>query len=49
MMDGHNGVYPEDVQAVLPSVVGHRLEPAQDSEIQTADIGESILEAVPVT
>ena len=48
MMSGHNGVYPEDVQAVLPSVVGHRLEPAQDTEMQSAGIGESILEAVPV-
>jgi len=48
MMSGHSGVYPEDVQAVLPSVVGHRLEPAQDAEMQPASIGESILEAVPV-
>ena len=48
MMSGHNGVYPEDVQAVLPSVVGHRLEPAQGTEMQSAGIGESILEAVPV-
>ncbi len=48
MMSDHSGVYPEDVQAVLPSVVGHRLEPAQDTEMQSAGIGESILEAVPV-
>jgi MoxR-like ATPase len=48
MMSGHSGVYPEDVQAVLHSVVGHRLEPAQDTEMQPAGIGESILEAVPV-
>jgi MoxR-like ATPase len=49
MMAGHGGVYPEDVQAVLPSVVGHRLEPAQGSNVQSSSIGESILEAVPVT
>jgi len=48
MMSGHSGVYPEDVQAVLPSVVDHRLEPAQDTEKQSTGIGESILEAVPV-
>jgi MoxR-like ATPase len=48
MISGHSGVYPEDVQAVLHSVVGHRLEPAQDTEMQPAGIGESILEAVPV-
>jgi MoxR-like ATPase len=40
MMSGHSGVYPEDVQAVLHSVVGHRLEPAQDTEMQPAGIGE---------
>jgi MoxR-like ATPase len=49
MMGGQSGVYPEDVQAVLPSVVGHRLEPAQDTEMRSATIGESILEAVPVS
>ena len=49
MMAGHGGVYPEDVQAVLPSVVGHRLEPEQGSDLQSArTIGASILEAVPV-
>jgi MoxR-like ATPase len=49
MIAGHNGVYPEDVQAVLPSVVVHRLEPAQGSELQSVDTGKTILEAVPVT
>ncbi len=49
MMNGHGGVHPEDVQAVLPSVVGHRLEPEQGSDLQSArTIGASILEAVPV-
>jgi MoxR-like ATPase len=49
MMAGHRGVHPEDVQAVFPSVVQHRLDPTQDSELDTGSIGESILEAVPVT
>ena len=49
MMAGHHGVHPEDVQAVLPSVVQHRLDPTQDSELDATGIGESILEAVPVT
>jgi len=49
MMAGHSGVYPEDVQAVLPSVVGHRLEPVQGSTVQSDNIGGAILEAVPVT
>ncbi|MFL2547389.1 MAG: AAA family ATPase [Candidatus Rariloculaceae bacterium] len=49
MIASHNGVYPEDVQAVLPGVAGHRLEPAQGNYLESTGIGESILEAVPVT
>ncbi|HEY5624715.1 MAG TPA: AAA family ATPase [Gammaproteobacteria bacterium] len=49
MMAGHNGVHPEDIQAVLPSVVAHRLDPARDGEVAANGIGELILEAVPVT
>ncbi len=48
-MAGHDGVYPEDVQAVLPTVVSHRLEPAQGRETTPAGIGAAILDAVPVT
>jgi MoxR-like ATPase len=48
-MGGHSGVYPEDVQAVFPSVVGHRLEPVQGSNVPSDNIGEAILGAVAVT
>jgi MoxR-like ATPase len=49
MMSGHDGVYPEDVQAVLPSVTAHRLEPAQGRESDPAGVGQTMLDAVPVT
>jgi MoxR-like ATPase len=29
MLDGRNHVLPDDVQAVLPAVAGHRLRPAK--------------------
>jgi len=46
LMAGHGGVHPEDVQAVLPSIVAHRLDQADlDSR---KDVGAAILEAVPV-
>jgi MoxR-like ATPase len=49
LMAGHGGVHPEDVQAVLPGVVAHRLEPVQGNDAQLNDLGASILEAVPVS
>jgi len=46
---GHSGVHPEDLQAVLGSVVAHRLELAHGSSIERgADLGTAILAAVPV-
>ena len=46
LMEGHNGVHPEDVKAVFPSVVAHRLERSSDES--PTDAGRSILAAVPV-
>ena len=45
----HEGVLPEDVQAVLPAVVGHRL-PARDSTRfrSAGEIGQHVLASVPV-
>jgi MoxR-like ATPase len=49
LIHGHAGVVPEDVQAVLGAVVGHRLKPRDDTSAQTpAQIGASVLKAVPV-
>lgn len=50
MIHGHEGVLPEDVQAVLPGVVGHRLKPRGEANARTPnEIGEMVLKAVAVT
>lgn len=49
LMDGRNQILPEDVQAVLPSVAGHRLRPANDYvKINGADVGERIISEVAI-
>jgi MoxR-like ATPase len=48
-MHGHEGVLPEDVQAVLPAVVGHRLAPRDEARFRSAgEVGQYVLAAVPV-
>lgn len=49
LIHGHAGVLPEDVQAVLPGVVGHRLKPRDETAASNAhEIGQSVLKAVAV-
>jgi len=49
LMHAHTGVLPEDVQAVLPSVVGHRLAPREAARFRDAgQVGQHVLETVPV-
>jgi MoxR-like ATPase len=49
LVKGHNGVHPEDLQAVLGSVVAHRLQLAHGSSIERgANLGTAIVAAVPV-
>jgi AAA lid domain len=49
LMQGHIGVLPEDVQAVMTAVIGHRLVPAEDAGLnKPADIGAQVLRAVAV-
>jgi len=49
LMHAHAGVLPEDVQAVLAPVVGHRLAPRDDTRFRDAgQIGRYVLESVPV-
>jgi MoxR-like ATPase len=49
LIHGHAGVLPEDVQAVLPGVVGHRLKPRDESLASNArQIGQAVLKAVSV-
>jgi MoxR-like ATPase len=46
---GHPGVLPDDVQAVLPAVVGHRLAPRDSTRFRNAgQVGQHVLAAVPV-
>jgi MoxR-like ATPase len=49
LMHDHPGVLPEDVQAVLAAVTGHRLAPRDESRFRgAAQVGQHVLEAVPV-
>ncbi len=47
LVDGREAVEPEDIQAVLPAVVGHRLRTAGTGHKENA--GSLLLEAVPVS
>jgi MoxR-like ATPase len=46
LLDGRRSVIPEDVQAVTPAVVGHRLR--SDGQAADTDAGERLVSAVPV-
>ena len=49
MMHGRNQVLPEDLQAIVPPVVGHRLYVARDNtRINGAAVAEQLIEAVPI-
>jgi MoxR-like ATPase len=45
---GRSAVLPEDLQAVLPSVVAHRLERRDPAAAGGADVAAEIIRAVPV-
>jgi len=47
LIEGRDKVIPEDVQAVLPGIAGHRLRPAHDAT-RRIDIGALLLAAVPI-
>ncbi|MBL8478932.1 MAG: AAA family ATPase [Sterolibacteriaceae bacterium] len=49
LLDGRDHVLPEDVQAVLPGVIAHRLRPTDDSSRTDAEtIAATLIEAVPL-
>jgi MoxR-like ATPase len=48
MMAGRKQVLPEDVQAVVPSVVGHRLRPVVDAGKKAFDPAQELIRAVPI-
>ncbi|MCX7167067.1 MAG: AAA family ATPase [Rhodocyclales bacterium] len=49
LLDGRDHVLPEDVQAVLPGVVAHRLRPVDDTaRIDVEAVAAALIEAVPL-
>jgi MoxR-like ATPase len=49
LLDGRDHVLPEDVQAVLPGVIAHRLRPVDDTAHTDADaVAAALIEAVPL-
>lgn len=49
LVQGRDAAVPEDVQAVLPGVAGHRLRPAHEgARKSSADIAASLVAAVPI-
>jgi MoxR-like ATPase len=49
LMDGREHVVPEDVQAVLPGVIGHRLVAAgQVTRANGVDIAQRLIDQVPI-
>ena len=49
LMHGHQHVLPEDIQAVLPSVIGHRLNSSQEPGAgSAADLAETLIKRIPI-
>ena len=49
LIDRRDLVLPEDIQAVLPAVAGHRLHPASGAPNASAsDIAAALIGAVPI-
>jgi MoxR-like ATPase len=49
LLDGRDHVLPEDVQAVLPGVIAHRLRPIDDTvRTDVEAIAAALIEAVPL-
>ncbi len=49
LMQGRAHVLPEDIQSVLPSVIGHRLQPANDlGTSSTSKIATDLIKQVPI-
>jgi MoxR-like ATPase len=49
LLDGREHVLPEDVQAMLPGVIAHRLRPSDDSAGANVEaVAAAVIEAVPL-
>ncbi len=46
LLEGRDHVIPEDVQAMLPCVAGHRLRPANGGEMRAEAVAQTLIEAV---
>ncbi len=50
MLEGRNQVIPEDVQAILPSTVNHRLHSSADTGVdEGGELSRLLLESVPLS
>ncbi len=48
LMEGHAEVLPEDIQAILPSVIGHRLHSLQNQGSVAKDPATHLIKQVPI-
>jgi MoxR-like ATPase len=48
MMSGRRQVLPEDVQAIVPAVVGHRLRPVASGDTRILDAAQELIRNVPI-
>lgn len=48
MMEGHAEILPEDIQAILPGVIGHRLHGLQNLNTTTKDLAKHLIRQVPI-
>lgn len=48
LMEGHAQVIPEDIQAILPSVISHRLYAAHDISTSSVDLATHLIKQVPI-
>ena len=48
LMEGHAQVLPEDVQAILPGVIGHRLYDTHNLYAASADLAAQLIKRVPI-
>lgn len=48
LMEGHDLVLPEDIQAILPSVIGHRLQPVADIRSPDKNLAHYLIDQVPI-
>ncbi len=47
-LEGRDKVLPEDIQAILPNVIGHRLKSKSISDHDAASVAQQLINAVPI-